>query len=93
MIVSAGKSILAILTVLLLNSAGCIAAPAKQDVLSDLRPEIIEVFACGDYCPGPREQYLVKAYKGVNTREECLRIGGQPHEYVGWGKHFVCIAE
>jgi hypothetical protein len=93
MIASAGKSILAVLTVLFMNLAGCVVAPAKQGVLSELKPVIIDVFACSDYCPGPREQYLVKAYEGVNNREECLRLGGRPHEYVAWGKRFACIAE
>ncbi|HEX4997444.1 MAG TPA: hypothetical protein VFY29_04430 [Terriglobia bacterium] len=57
------------------------------------RPKIIELFACSDYCPGPWEQYLVKAYEGIDNEFDCLRLGGTPHEYFGWGKQFVCLAE
>ncbi len=54
------------------------------------KPDVVEVFACSDNCPGPREKYLVKAYKGINNRFECDQVGGIPYEYIGWGKHFVC---
>lgn len=57
------------------------------------KPEIIEVFACSDNCPDPREQYIVKAYKGILNAAECSRIGGRSYEYFGWTKYFVCIAE
>jgi len=85
---------------LFLNVVACSADGRAPDAVSppagssaSSRPPIVEVFACGDYCPGPREQYLVKAYQGVKDRETCLRLGGRPYEYVGWGKHFVCLAE
>jgi len=95
-----GKACLPFLAILFLQTAGCVAMPSVTKAASEKpgespekKPEIIEVFACGDYCPGPREQYLVKAYKGVTTREECRRVGGRPYEYFGWGKHFLCLAE
>lgn len=80
-------------------SLGCSSAAqetnsqADPKVIESGKPEVVEVFACSDYCPGPKEKYMVKAYKGVTNADECSRIGGRPYEYVGWGKFFVCIAE
>lgn len=54
------------------------------------KPEIIKVFACSDHCPGPREQYLVEVYKGINNISDCKRVGGVPYEYFGWKKYFIC---
>lgn len=54
------------------------------------KPEIIKVFACSDYCHGPREKYLVNVYKGINNASDCKRVGGIPYVYMGWGKHFIC---
>jgi hypothetical protein len=53
-------------------------------------PEIIEVFACSDYCPGPREQYIKRVYAGVTDVAECRKLGGHPYTYVGWGKRTIC---
>ena len=57
------------------------------------KPPIVEVFACSDNCPGPREKYLKKVYEGVDDPESCEAIGGNPDYYVGWGRHFVCVAD
>lgn len=73
------------------NPVSKVIAAEKLEIIG--KPEIIEVFACSDYCPAPKEQHMVKAYKGVADAAECLEIGGKPYEYVGWGQHFVCIAE
>ena len=53
-------------------------------------PEIIEVFACSDYCPGPRENYIKRVYAGVTDEAECRKLGGYPYTYVGWGKRTIC---
>ena len=82
------------LTPLLLASVFLISACAGQDEEdTPSRPRIIEVFACGDYCPGPEEKYMKKVYEGVEDKETCLKLGGKPYIYIGWGSHFVCIAE
>jgi len=84
---------------LLANPIVCIGADIYNNINKDARPvesskpEIIKVFACSDYCPGPEDKYMVKAYKDINNTEECLKIGGKPHKYVGWSTIFVCIAE
>jgi len=60
---------------------------------SQEKPKIVEVFACSDYCPGPREQYMKKIYEGVEDEETCLALGGKPYTFVGWGSTFICLAE
>ncbi|MDX2411091.1 MAG: hypothetical protein QNK34_03965 [Woeseiaceae bacterium] len=67
--------------------AGCTNAPVDDD--TEL-PAIVEVFACGDYCPGPEEKYTKRVYDGIADEEECRKLGGRPYFYIGWGQHTVC---
>lgn len=55
--------------------------------------EIIDYFACSDYCPGDPEQYMVKIYDGVHSEKECKDIGGDPKYVKGWGSEFICIVK
>ena len=64
-----------------------------EDIKNIKKPPIVDHFACSDYCPGPRERYMVKVYKGVEDEDECRKIGGRPSSYTGWGTFFICIAE
>ena len=57
------------------------------------KPQIVEVFACSDYCPGPEKKYMKKVYEGVNDEATCLKLRGKPYTYIGWGEYFVCLAE
>jgi hypothetical protein len=57
------------------------------------KPPIVDHFACSDYCPRPREEYMVKIYQGVEDEEECRRLGGRPSSYTGWGTTKICLAE
>jgi len=57
------------------------------------KPPIVDHFACGDYCPGPREKYMVKIYQGVEDEEECRKLGGRPSSYTGWGTTNICLVE
>ena len=57
------------------------------------KPLIVDHFACSDYCPGPRERYLVKVYDGVTDKQTCLALGGEPFTYSGWGEHHICVAK
>lgn len=77
----------AIVVVACLSLSGC--SNKHVDDNSEL-PEIIEVFACGDYCPGPRENYIKRAYAGVTDEAECRALGGSPYTYVGWGERTIC---
>jgi hypothetical protein len=69
------------------GSENCVQVEKKQ------KPPIVDHFACSDYCPGPREKYMVKIYKGIKDPAECRGLGGRPLTYVGWGKHKICIVE
>ena len=73
-------------------SAFLLAACAGKDEYSP-KPRIVEVFACSDYCPGPRIKYLKMVYEGIDDEETCLELGGKPYRYLGWGEYFVCIAK
>ena len=70
--------------------SGCAGAGTEngQD-----KPEIVEVFACSDYCPGPEEKYIKRVYDGVTDKGECLKLSGRPYTYIGWGNYTVCVAE
>ncbi len=57
------------------------------------KPLIVDHFACSDFCPGPREQYMVKVYDGVTDPEACRALGGMPQTYTGWGTFRICVAE
>jgi hypothetical protein len=57
------------------------------------KPKVVEHYACSDFCPGPREDYLVNIYEGVDNDEECSKLGGTFESYVGWGETFICIAD
>ena len=57
------------------------------------KPEIVEHFACSDFCPGPREDYVVNVYQGIDTAEKCSKLGGRFESYVGWGETFICVVE
>jgi hypothetical protein len=57
------------------------------------KPPIVDHFACSDLCPGPNEDYMEKVYKGVTSEEECRKLGGRFADYVGWGTHYICVAE
>ena len=54
------------------------------------KPKIVEVFACSDYCPGPKEQYIKRVYEDVTDGEECSRLGGKLYVITGWGKRTIC---
>ena len=54
------------------------------------KPLVVDYFACGDYCPGPREKYLIKVYQGITDSAECLKLGGTPGEFTGWGVSHYC---
>lgn len=56
-------------------------------------PKIVEIFACSDYCPGPRKRYLKRVYKGVSDNGECRALGGRPYTYIGWDETTVCLAD
>ena len=61
--------------------------------LKTSRPSIVDIFACSDYCPEPREKYMIKVYKDVSDKEECQKLGGRPSSFTGWTTHNICIAE
>ncbi len=57
------------------------------------KPEIIDFFACSDYCPKPKEDYIIKIYKGVSSKKECEKLNGEFYEFYGWKKYQVCKAK
>lgn len=70
--------------------------PENQDdhpVPEVTKPPIVEHFACGDYCPGPEEQYMKKVYEGINNELDCEAVGGTPYTYTGWGTVTICLSE
>ena len=97
------KAILIVLVGVGLALVGCIKQPsavnqntnqpAINQNLNVEKPPIIDHFACSDYCPGPKEQYMVKIYQGVTDQKECRQLGGTPYTYYGWGEYHICLAE
>jgi hypothetical protein len=76
-----------VLLVLSAMATGCAGDPIDNKARV---PNIVEVFACSDYCPGPEERYIKQVYEGVTDKNECLELGGRPYSYVGWGERTVC---
>ena len=73
--------------VLFVAIAACAGDPVDEE--SDV-PDIVEIFACGDYCPGPEEKYLKRVYDGVTDEEECRKLGGKPYMLIDWEQRTVC---
>jgi hypothetical protein len=78
-IVRAGKLML-LLPVLLLVSCG-----GQQP-----KPEIVTVYACTRYCPGPDNIYYKRVYLGVNDERQCRKLDGEPYTY---GLNWVCVVK
>jgi hypothetical protein len=76
-----------VILILLAAIAACAGDPL--DAESEV-PEIVEIFACGDYCPGPEEKYLKRVYDGVTDKEECRKLGGKLYMWIGWEQRIVC---
>jgi hypothetical protein len=55
-------------------------------------PPVVTMFACSDFCPGPREQYEVMIYKDVSSTFRCHLIGGKPETINGWKPQTICLA-
>lgn len=79
-----------LIVLVILWVSACAAGNEEQKAS---KPEVIEIFACSDYCPGPRSKYMKKVYEGVSDEESCLKLGGKPYTYTGWGTYFACVAE
>jgi hypothetical protein len=76
--------------IIFLASAGIAACAGDDENENPETPKIVEVFACSDYCPGPKENYMKRVYDGVTDEGECRRLGGHPFTIAGWGKRMVC---
>jgi hypothetical protein len=78
-------------TVVLLTLSAVATGCAGDPVDNKTRvPNVVEVFACSDYCPGSEEQYIKQVYEGVTDEDECRELGGRPYTYVGWGERTIC---
>jgi hypothetical protein len=75
--------------IFILSAAVTACASDPVDKESEV-PDIVDVFACSDYCPGPEEKYIKRVYDGVTDKEECRKLGGRPYTYLGWGQYTVC---
>ena len=78
------KVVLAALSVV---AIGCAGDPVEK---KSKEPNVVEIFACSDYCPGPEEQYIKQVYEGVTDEDACRELGGRPYTYIGWGQRTVC---
>ncbi len=60
---------------------GCASGPVDDDAKL---PDIVEVFACSDYCPGPEEKYAEHRM----TIDQSMITGivdGASMTFIGWG--------
>ena len=69
---------------------GC--AGSGTDTKDDLqpKPEIISVFACSKYCPGPDSVYRKRVYRGVFDEKQCQKLDGEMYSY---GTNTVCVVQ
>jgi hypothetical protein len=70
--------------------AGVVACAADEESEVVEPPDIVEVFACSDYCPGPEDNYIKRVYDGVTDEEECRKLGGHPYTVTGWKTRMIC---
>lgn len=77
-------------TIVLILSSAIAACAGDQFEENPEVPEIVEIFACGDYCPGPEEEYLKRIYDGVTDEEECRKLGGRLYMWIDWQQRTVC---
>lgn len=78
------------ITVVLVFAGLTVACVGETATDSSATPRIVEVFACSDYCPGPKEKYMKRVYEGVTDDEECRSLGGRLYTITGWGKRTIC---
>ena len=78
-------AVLAILAIIILAYFGNSHKKSNQN-----KPPVVDYFACGDYCPGPPEQYTIKVYQGVEDEKQCLALGGKPGSFTGWTTRKYC---
>lgn len=71
------------------SGPNCKFAPCPTAVPG--KPRIVETFACGDYCLGAPEKYLVKVYEGISDPADCQKIGGIPYKFYGWEESNICL--
>ena len=69
---------------------GC--AGSGTETMGDLQPtpEIISVFACSKYCPGPDSIYRKRVYRGVFDKTQCQKLDGEMYSY---GTNAVCVVK
>ena len=78
--IRAGKLMLVLLGLVI---AGCAGTPLQK-------PEIINVYACSEYCPGPDNIYRKNVYRGVSDERECQKLDGRLYSY---GTNWVCLVQ
>lgn len=59
--------------------------------LIGIKPRVVEELVCSDVCNVDKDTKRV--YQDVTDMEYCIRIGGKPYTYVGWGEFHTCLAE
>lgn len=94
-LIIAAIGVLGLIVILIWKSALTSHNTQLQDTRPEISsnknlPEIVEIFACGDYCPGPPEQYTFKVYKDVLTESDCANLGGKFESFDGWGTQYYC---
>lgn len=77
-------------TIVIIMAATIVACASDPVDGNSQKPEIVEIFACGDYCPGPEDQYMKRVYDGVTDDEECRRLGGRLYSWIDWQQRTVC---
>lgn len=89
------KRILAVLVFVVLVGVAIVifAFSYQRNQNASQKPPVIDYFACGDNCPGPREQYMKRVYQNIHTAEECTKLGGTLYTYVAWTEVTLCLAK
>ena len=64
--------------------AGCGGSGVKET------PEIVTVYACSSYCPGPDNIYQKRVYRGIVDPRQCRQLDGEPYTY---GLKTVCVVQ
>jgi hypothetical protein len=58
-----------------------------------VKPNIVDFFACSDYCPLENSAYMLKIYEGVTDPDVCTTLKGEYRIIYGWTETKICVVK
>jgi hypothetical protein len=58
-----------------------------------VKPNVVDFFACSDYCPLEDSAYMLKIYEGVTDPDVCTSLKGEYRIIYGWTETKICVVK